>query len=122
MRASSIRFKAAVVVVALLLCACTPTTIRDITADPGSYKNKEVTVVGEVTQAVGASIGSFNRGVYEISDGTGNLWVYSESRGIPSRGAHVGVKGRIAESVTIMGHNYATVLKESDRRLEKPAN
>jgi predicted metal-dependent enzyme (double-stranded beta helix superfamily) len=96
--------------------------VGDITAYPGSYKNKEVTVVGEVTQAVGASIGSFNRGVYEISDGTGNLWVYSESRGIPSRGAHVGVKGRIAESVTIMGHNYATVLKESDRRLEKPAN
>jgi hypothetical protein len=120
MRLSSIRFQTAVVILALALCACTPTAIRDITADPGSYKNKEVTVVGEVTQSVGASIGSFNKGVYEISDGTGNLWVYSESRGIPSRGAHVGVKGRIAQAVTIMGRNYATVLQESDRRLEKP--
>jgi hypothetical protein len=121
MRLSSIRFQTAVAILAVALCACTPTTIRDITADPGSYKNKEVTVVGEVTQSVGASIGSFNKGVYEISDGTGNLWVYSDSRGIPSKGAHVGVKGRIAQAVTIMGHNYATVLQESDRRLEKPA-
>ena len=117
MRMSFGRFVTATILL-LGLCACTPTAIRDITADPGSYKNKEVTVVGEVTQSVGASVGSFSRGVYEISDGTGNLWVYSESRGVPSKGARVGVKGHIAQSVTILGHNYATVLQETDRRLE----
>jgi hypothetical protein len=95
--------------------------IGDITADPGSFKNKEIMVAGEVVQAVGAEIGSFNRGVYEISDGTGSLWVYSEKRGVPTKGAHVGVKGRVAQSVTIMGRNYGTVFEESDRRIEKSA-
>lgn len=122
MRASNIRVSTAILLLAIGLYSCTSTTIGDIAADPGSFKNKEVLVTGEVTQAVGASIGSFSRGVYEISDGTGNLWVYSENRGVPSKGAHVGVKGRIKQSVTIMGRNYATVLQESDRRLEKTAN
>ena len=121
MNANSIRYILATTVIAVTLTSCNRTMIGDINADPGSFKNREVMVTGEVMQAVGASLGSFSRGVYEISDGTGNLWVYSESRGVPSKGAHVGVKGHIAQSVTILGRNYATVLQESDRRIEKTA-
>ena len=119
MSGHAIRYLITILLLGLVVVGCTRTTIGDINSDPGSFKNKDITVVGEVIQSVGASVGPFSRGVYEISDGTGNLWVYSDNRGVPTKGAHVGVKGRIAESVTILGRNYGTVLQERDRRIEK---
>ncbi len=76
-----------VLAVGLALAGCERTKIGDITADPGRYMNKEVSV-----------------------------WVLASSRGVPSKGAHVGVKGHISPTVTFMGTNYATVMRESDRR------
>jgi len=102
----------AVLAVGLALAACKQTKIGDITADPGRYKDKEVAVAGQVTQ----SIGVLGKGIYQIDDGTGKLWVLANSRGVPSKGAHVGVKGHITPTVTFMGTNYATVMRESDRR------
>jgi len=101
-----------VLAVGLALAGCERTKIGDITADPGRYMNKEVSVAGRVTQ----SIGVLGKGIYQIDDGTGNLWVLASSRGVPSKGAHVGVKGHISPTVTFMGANYATVMRESDRR------
>jgi hypothetical protein len=119
MNPKRITYITAVIVFSLFLSACERTKIGDITADPGRFKDKEVTIAGEVVTSMGASIGSFGKGVYEISDGTGKLWVYSENRGVPSKGAHVGVKGRVSESVTILGRNYGTIVRENDRRAEK---
>lgn len=99
----------------LVSVACEQQKIGDITADPGRFHDKDVNVAGRVTQ----SFGAFGKGVYEIEDGTGKLWVLAEQRGVPSRGAVVGVKGRITPTVTFMGKNYATVLRESNRRAEK---
>jgi hypothetical protein len=96
----------------VLLVACERTKIGDITADPGRFMNKEVAVAGHVTQ----SIGFLGRGIYQVDDGTGKLWVLSETRGVPSKGAMVGVKGHVTPTVTFMGINYATVMRESDRR------
>lgn len=110
-----------VLLLSLALASCERTTIADIIADPGSFKGKEVAIAGEVTNAMGASIGPFSKGAYEIDDGTGKLWVVSGDRGVPSRGAHVGVKGKVSQSVTVMGRNYATVMMESGRRLDKSA-
>src|SRR2546425_5851962 len=101
----------AVLIMGLSLVACDKVKIRDITADPGRYMNKEVGVVGTVTQ----SIGVLGRGVYQVDDGTGRLWVFSNSRGVPSKGAKVGVKGHIMPTVTFLGINYATVMQESNR-------
>ena len=100
------------------LAGCDQQKIGDITADPGSFQNKEVNVAGRVTQ----SFGALGRGIYQIEDGTGSLWVLSETRGVPSKGALVGVKGRITPTVTFMGQNYATVMRESDRRAQNSAN
>ena len=102
----------AVCVLGLALAACERVKIGDINADPGRFANKEVAVVGTVTQ----SIGALGQGVYQIDDGTGKLWIWSNGHGVPSKGAKVGVKGHIAESVTFLGINYATVLRETDRR------
>lgn len=95
----------------LFLTACpSQTTISKINADPGRYKNKEVGVVGVVRD----SYGVLGNGAYELDDGTGRLWVVTR-RGVPSRGARVGAKGRIYTGFNFGGRNYGTVLEETDR-------
>ena len=97
----------------LLLSACEGQKIGDITSDPGRFQGKEVTVAGQVT---GFSVGALGTGLYQIDDGTGKLYVLSESRGAPTKGAFVGVKGTIMPTFTFLGKNYATVLKETGRK------
>ena len=86
-------------------------TISKINADPARYGNKDVTVAGTVTD----SYGLLNYGVYEIDDGTGRLLVVTQ-RGVPSRGAKVGAKGRIYTGANYGGRSFGIVMEESDRR------
>jgi hypothetical protein len=101
-------------VIGLFLAACEQQRISQINADPGRYMNKEVAVVGHVTQ----SIGAFGKGIYQVDDGTGRLWVLANVRGVPSKGAKVGVKGYVKPTITFLGINYATVMEETGRRDE----
>jgi hypothetical protein len=101
-------------VAGFLLIACERATISQINADPSRYVNKEVAVVGRVTK----SIGAFTKGIYQVDDGTGVIWVLSLHRGAPSQGVKVGVKGHIKPTITFLGMNYATVMEETDRRTE----
>jgi hypothetical protein len=95
-----------------LSVACDRKEIGEITADPGAWSDKEVNVGGRVTQ----SIGVLSTGIYQIDDGTGKLWVLTNSRGVPTKGALVGVRGRVTPTVTFLGVNYATVLRETGRK------
>src|SRR2546425_9414745 len=104
----------AIVILGFSLVACEQKKISEINADPGRYMNKEVAVVGRVTQ----SIGALGKGVYQVDDGTGRLWVMTNSRGVPSKGAKVGVKGYVKPTITFLGVNYATVMEETDRHAE----
>ncbi len=72
---------------------CEQKTINEIKADPHRYANHDVAVVGNVTKSVSV----LGRGVYEIDDGTGKLWVASET-GVPREGARVIVKGKIRDA------------------------
>src|SRR4030081_2799324 len=95
-----------------LLSACpSQTTISKINADPARYRNKEVAIVGTVRDSYGA----LGQGAYELDDGTGRIWVATR-RGVPSRGAHVGVKGHVLNGLNFGGRNFGTVLEETDRR------
>jgi len=95
----------------LLLTACpSQTTISKINADPGRYRNKEVAIVGNVTD----SYGVLGNGAYEIDDGTGRLWVVTR-RGVPSRGARVGAKGHVYNGFQFGGRTFGTVLEETAR-------
>jgi len=99
---------------ALLLTACpSQETISKINADPGRYRNKEVGIVGNVTD----SYGVLGNGAYEIDDGTGRLWVVT-TRGVPSRGSRVGTKGKVYTGFSFGGRSFGTVLQESDRRVK----
>ena len=99
----------------LLLTACpSQTTISKINADPARYRNKEVAIVGTVRDSYGA----LGQGAYEIDDGTGRIWVVTR-RGVPSRGARVGVKGHVYTGFNFGGRNYGTVIEETDRRFKE---
>ncbi len=97
------------------LTACpSRTTINKINADPQRYFDKEVGVAGTVTDSYGVP---FVGGAYELDDGTGRIWVVTE-RGTPSRGARVGVKGRVYSGPTIRGRNVGMAVREEDRRVK----
>ena len=94
-------FLTMIVLWAFAMVGCEQKTINEIKADPGRYANQEVAVVGNVTR----SFSVLGRGAYEIDDGTGKLWVVSES-GVPREGARVGVKGKIRD-----GFNLGSIVK-----------
>jgi hypothetical protein len=86
-------------------------SVSKILGDPGRYRNKEVGITGTVTD----SYGVLNQGAYELDDGTGRIWVVTR-RGVPSRGAKIGAKGRVYTGFNLGGRSFGTVLEESDRR------
>lgn len=96
----------------LLLAACAEHTIAEIKADPASFEDKNVEVAGVVTQ----SFSALGRGVYEIKDQTGEIYVASQ-KGVPSEGARVKVKGEVVNAFSFAGQNYGTVIVESSRKV-----
>src|SRR3712207_2234476 len=99
----------------LALTACpSRTSISKLKADPDRYMDKEVGIVGRVTDSYGVP---FVGGAYELDDGTGKIWVVTQ-QSVPSRGARVGVKGRVYSGATFRGRNFGTALKEEDRRVK----
>jgi len=99
-----------IVAATLLLAGCPPrVSIADINRDPGRYAGKEIAIAGRVVDSFGA-LGS---GVFEIDDGTGAMWVFSEHYGTPSANAKVAVVGRVEQAFAFGGRNFATILKET---------
>lgn len=78
--------------------ACASVTINKVLADPGRYRDQDVTVSGEVSD----SFSAMSRGAYRLRDGSGQLWVVSE-HGVPRNGARVVVKGKIREGFNLSG-------------------
>jgi hypothetical protein len=102
-----------VTTVALLLAGCPPReSIEKINRDPARFAGKDITIAGRVTDSFGA-LGS---GVFQIDDGTGTMWVLSEKFGIPGSGANLAVTGRIQQGFAFGGRNFATILRETQRR------
>lgn len=102
-----------VVVTMLLLAACPPrVSVADINRDPGRYANRDISVAGRVSN----SFGAMGTGVYEIDDGSGTLWVYSQNYGVPGNGSKVAVTGRISQGFSFGGRSFAVVLRETERR------
>jgi len=106
-------FVLAIAAMLLLLAACPQQLqISELTSDPGRYADKEVAIKGTVTQ----SFGAMGTGMYQVDDGTGKIWVYSQNRDVPAKNVRVGVAGRIQPTFTFAGKSFATVLRETDRR------
>ena len=86
---------------ALAMTGCERKSINDIRADPSRYSNREVVVGGNVVR----SFSVLGKGVYEIDDGTGKLWVVSQT-GVPRNGAQVLVKGTVRD-----GYNLGSIVQ-----------
>jgi hypothetical protein len=86
---------------AFAMAGCEQRTINQIIVDPSRYANREVAVVGTVTR----SYSVLGKGVYEVEDGTGKLWVASKG-GVPREGARVLVRGTIRDAF-----NFGTFVK-----------
>jgi hypothetical protein len=93
----------------LLLAGCPSTKISDIEKDPSKYSNRDVTISGRVSTSYGA-LGS---GMFQLDDGSGTMWVYSQNFGVPGNGSKVSVTGRISQGFSFGGRSFAVILRES---------
>jgi hypothetical protein len=97
----------------LLLAACPGReSIARINRDPGRFAGHEVTIAGRVVN----SFGAMGTGVFEVDDGTGRMWVFSEQYGIPGRDVTIAVSGRLEQGFSFHGRNFATILRQTRRR------
>ena len=101
----------------LSLAACPQrTTIAEINSDPGRFRDKEVALEGSVVTSFGLGA----EGAYELDDGTGRIWVFSKTGGVPGQNARVRVTGRVQSGLTFGGRTFGTFIRESQRRSEAP--
>lgn len=103
----------------ILSSACASVTINKVLADPTRYRDREITVSGQVSDSYSVA----SRGAYRLRDGSGELWVISE-KGVPRSGAEVKVTGRVREGYNVgslgarlpAGLGSGLVLVESSHR------
>ena len=113
MKARTKVLSALLIVCAGLLLAASEAASRCVShRDPGRFVGKEVTIAGRVS----SSFGALGSGVFQIDDGTGTMWVFSQSFGVPGNGARVATTGRIEQGFSFGGRSFATILRETQRR------
>ncbi len=96
----------------LLLAGCPPREeIARVEHTPGRFEGREITIAGRVDN----SFGAMGTGLYQLDDGTGRMWVFSERYGIPGRDVKLAVTGRIEEGFSFGGRRFAMVLRETRR-------
>ncbi len=108
---------AAPIFLVFLFSACDPvnkltsTKIKDILDHPRNYEDKEVTVYGTVTNAVGLLVVKY----FEIQDDTGTIKVVTDKL-LPTKGEKLKVTGRMA--VIEVGTERWIVLREKSDKKE----
>src|SRR3954454_19571789 len=121
-RVSSVLLASVVLGLAFFATGCPERrSIADIEHNPAHYQDKEVVIVGRVTDSYGVGIPGTNigGGAYKIDDGTGSMWVLVTDGNVPSRGAEIGVKGRVGSGVNWKGRNYGLGIYEEQRKYKK---
>jgi hypothetical protein len=94
----------------ILLSACPARrSIESINRDPARFHDHEVTVAGRVVN----SFDVMGVAAFEIDDGTGRLWVYSNKFGVPGNESKVAVTGTIQQGFSLGGRNFAMILRET---------
>ena len=86
------KFTGLLALTAIVSAGCASVTINKVMSDPGRYRTERVNLSGSVTD----SYSVLGRGVYQLEDRTGRMWVVSDS-GVPHKGARVTVKGTVRE-------------------------
>lgn len=113
---------AALGMIVLVMAGCNEShdKISDLVSNPGRYENRDVRVIGEVTQVYELPLGISNLAAYRINDNTGQIWVVSHA-GAPLRGDRLGIKGRLEPignlNVPVLGNIIGDVVEEQQRRV-----
>jgi len=84
--------------------------IADLKYNPGRYQNHTVTVDGVVTSSWGVPLMPVK--LYKVDDGSGEVTVIAQDGRVPSKGAHVSVKGRVNEFATFGGQSLGLHLRQ----------
>lgn len=100
-------------VLALAGCKGSATPIQKLLDDPGAYDKQQVTIAGQVVEAVSV----LGYGAYRVDDGTGSLLVLTKEGGAPRQGAKVGVTGEFRQAFTY-GSVTAAALLENGRAVK----
>ena len=94
----------------IFLAACPARrSIESINRDPARFHDHEVTIAGRVVN----SFDVMGVAAFEIDDGTGRLWVYSNKFGVPGNESKVAVTGTIQQGFSLGGRNFAMILCET---------
>ena len=97
------------IIFAILLSGCAfRTRISSIRDRPQKYQDEQVTIRGKVMETL-----SVQKGMYQMDDGTGKIWVISQKR-VPFRGEKVAVKGKVKTGFTISERTFGTVIAEGE--------
>lgn len=86
--------------------------IGEITSNPPSYEGKTVKIKGTVIDTF--SVPLVSQGAYQVSDGTGSIWVVT-TRGVPAEGETISVTGTVRPAFKIAGQSFGIVIMESTR-------
>lgn len=97
-------------------CALHGARIAELQQNPARYYNKTVSIDGVVTSSWGIPLVPFR--LYKVSDGTGEVTVVSNSGYVPSKGAHVRVKGRVNDFATLGGRALGLHIQQESLKVK----
>lgn len=99
------------IIAALTACALGGTRrISEIQQFPGKYDDRSVSIEGQVTSAW--SVPFVPLRMYQVDDGTGQMTVLAEGSRVPSKGAHVRVRGKLREFGTFGDRSVGLHLRQ----------
>jgi hypothetical protein len=107
---------AALLALGLMVSGCAlatrRTSVAELKYNPGRYYDRTVAIDGVVTSSWGVPLMPFK--LYKVSDGTGEVTVVSQNGRVPTKGAHVRVKGRVNEVATFGGQSLGLHIQQTD--------
>lgn len=111
-RSSKIALVVVISTAMLWIVGCpTGASIGDINRDPARFAGKEVAISGHASQ----TFGGLGNGVYQVDDGSGRMWVFSQNFGVPGNGAKVRVVGRVEQGFSFGGRSFGVILRQTER-------
>ena len=92
-------------------CALHRPSVAELKYNPGRYQNKTVSIDGIVTSSWGVPLMPFK--LYKLDDGTGEMTVVAQGGRVPTKGAHVRVKGRVSDIATFGGQSVGLHIEQT---------
>jgi hypothetical protein len=119
--AGSIRRLVAPLALIVMLSGCAAAlhrpSVAELKYNPGRWQNKTVAIDGVVTSSWGVPLLPFK--LYKVDDGTGEMTVLAQGGRVPTKGAHVRVKGRVSDVATFGGQSVGLHLEQTDLNFKR---